>query len=77
MTLHVVFPLPPADMPTKLTELREHNRTHVRTYGWHLPLEKELPSLAWMNQEVREGVRAMLKVDRCVEESQAFRERGR
>lgn len=59
-----LFPLP-APLPTKLDDLR--NDQSLMEDVWITPSEGEIPR--WMqDQVVRDGIRAMLKRDRCLEE---------
>jgi hypothetical protein len=58
----IPLPLP---LPTKLTELRNDQR--LMEDIWITPSTGEVPR--WLgDQNVRDGMRAMLKLDRCVEE---------
>ncbi|KAF8120229.1 hypothetical protein EV363DRAFT_1191626 [Boletus edulis] len=55
----------PTPLPTKLNELRNHQS--LMEDLWISPSVGEIPH--WINnQDVRDGIRAMLKRDRCLEE---------
>ena len=55
----------PQSLPTDLSELR--GCTHLMEDVWVTPSTGDIPR--WLGDlDVREGIRAMLKVDRCLEE---------
>ncbi|KIM38191.1 hypothetical protein M413DRAFT_30325 [Hebeloma cylindrosporum] len=61
-TSNIPLPLP---LPTKLMELRDNSS--LMEDVWITPSNENLPM--WLeDSEVREGIRAMLKAERCVEE---------
>lgn len=63
---HCGIPLP-TPLPTKLTDLR--NDHSLMEDIWITPSTGKVPR--WLDdQDVRDGIRAMLKRDRCVEEQQ-------
>lgn len=63
---HCGIPLP-TPLPTKLTDLR--NDQSLMEDIWITPSTGKVPR--WLDdQDVRDGIRAMLKRDRCVEEQQ-------
>src|SRR5271170_8216007 len=55
----------PQPLPTDLSELR--NCTHLMEDVWVTPSDGNIPR--WLEDpDIREGIRAMLKADRCLEE---------
>jgi len=55
----------PSPLPTKLAELR--NDQSLLEDVWISPSVREIPR--WLEDiDVREGIRAVLKIDRCLEE---------
>jgi hypothetical protein len=55
----------PQPLPTDLSELR--SCTHLMEDVWVTPSTGDIPR--WLaDLDVREGIRAMLKIDRCLEE---------
>jgi hypothetical protein len=55
----------PQPLPTDLSELR--NCTHLMEDVWVTPSDGSIPR--WLEDlDIREGIRAMLKADRCLEE---------
>ena len=60
----------PQPLPTELSKLRD--RSTLMEDVWVMPSSQEVPR--WLEeQKVREGIRGMLKVDRCAEEHHRLR----